>query len=76
MKKNKIKYEQHLNNVYAAIDVDSVVEQLFYLTDQERYRFCSVADIIEAHRKQTVGLLLRRYDSKQFHEDFERWLKE
>ncbi len=76
MKKSKIKYEQYLNRVYAGMDIESVTEQLFYLTDQERYRFCSVADITEAWHKQTVGLLIRRFDSKLFDKQYEQWLRE
>jgi hypothetical protein len=54
----------------------SVTEQLFYLTDQERYRFCSVGEIKDAWQKQTVGLLIRRFDSKMFDEQYEEWLRE
>ncbi|MBK6964127.1 MAG: hypothetical protein IPH20_09300 [Bacteroidales bacterium] len=45
MKKSKIRYEQNLNRVYAGLDIESVTEQLFCLTDQERCRFCSVGEI-------------------------------
>jgi hypothetical protein len=76
MKKSKIKYEQHLNRVYEGMDLESVTEQLFYLTYQERYRFCSVGEIREAWKKQLVGLLIRRFDSKLFDMQYEQWLKE
>jgi len=76
MKKSKIKYEQHLNRVYAGMDLESVTEQLFYLTDQERYRFCSVGEIREAWQKQTVGLLIRRFDIKVFDMQYEDWLRQ
>jgi len=76
MKKSKIKYEQYLNRYYAGLDIESVTEQLFYLTDQERYRYCSVDEIKEAWQKQTVGLLIRRFDSKLFDKQYEEWLRE
>lgn len=66
MKKSKIKYEQYLNRVYAGKDIETVTEHLFYLTDQERYRFCLVGEIRKAWHKQLVGLLMRRFDSKLF----------
>jgi hypothetical protein len=76
MKKSKINYEHYLNRYYAGLDINSLTEQLFYLTDQERYRFCSVADIKDAMQKQTVGLLIRRFDSKLFDKQYEEWLRE
>jgi hypothetical protein len=74
MKKSKINYEKYLNLYYSGLSLDEVTNTFQYLTDKTRYRYCSPEEIELSYQKKTVGLLIRRYDSRTFDAWFEQWI--
>ena len=74
MKKTKIAFEYHLNELYSdSYSEEQAVDQFIYLTNKNRGSGTTEKNIRSAHANHSLGAMLRRHDPIAFNTAYNEW---